>query len=80
MPTTYVPRAMTAAKISNELLQFLQPGAPIIPDGDPVLNEYWVQLEDDEFTLAPSESELLELFIFTGEKDEAGFAPIARRP
>lgn len=76
----YIPQPMTAAKITNELLQFLQPGAPVIPENDPVLNEYWVQLKEDEFTLCPSESELLDLFIFTSEKDEAGFAKIEYRP
>ena len=77
---SYTVKPMTAAKISNKMLQILAPGAPEIPEGDPVLNEYWVQLAEDEYTLAPSESALLELYIFTGEKDEAGFAPIAPRP
>lgn len=77
---SYTVKPMTAAKISNELIQFLMPGSPTIPDNDPVLNEYWVQLEKDVYTLAPSESEFLDMYIFVGEKDEAGFAPIAPRP
>ena len=77
---SYIPQPMTAAKITNEMLQFLAPDTPTIPEGDPVPNEYWVNLEDGTYTLAPSESELLDLFIFTSEPDEAGFAKIERRP
>lgn len=77
---TYVPQPMTAAKITMEMLRQLDPNVPDIPADDPVFNEYWVQTAADEFTMAPSESELLEVFIFVGEPDELGFAKIEYRP
>ncbi len=77
---TYVPQPMTAAKITMEMLRKLEPTVQDIPADDPVFNEYWVQIAEDEFTMAPSLSELLYVFIFVGEPDELGFAKIEYRP
>ena len=77
---TYVPQPMTAAKITMEMLRKLEPTVQDIPADDPVFNEYWVQTAEDEFTMAPSLSELLRYFIFVGEPDELGFAKIEYRP
>lgn len=76
---SYIPQPMTAAKINMSMLRQMDPTIQEIPTDDPVFKEYWVQLEDDPFTLAP-ETEFLDVFIFTGDKDPVGFAPIEYRP